>query len=124
MTDPQHPDVYLAALPEDWRARTLLELRSIVLEAGPDLAEGIEYGMLAYALGERRVFHLHAQSGYVSLYVGDIAKVDPGGKLLAGLDLGKGCIRFRKSNPVAETGVAPFVEATLRRARAGLDIDC
>ena len=122
--DVRTPEEYLAALEDDWRKETLLELRSLILEAGPGLSERIEYKMLSYHDEKGGVFGLNAQKHYVSLYVGDAAKVDPTGELLAGLNVGKGCIRFSKTKKVADTRIPEFIERTLQLRRQGFDIDC
>jgi len=70
------------------------------------------------------VFGLNAQKGYVSLYVGDAKKIDPEGGLLKGLSVGKGCIRFTRSNRIAATGIREFIERTAAMARRGEDVDC
>jgi len=122
--DVQTPEEYLNALDDDWRRSTLLELRALVKACAPELVEGISYKMLSYGDGERFVFGLNAQKHYVSLYVGDIRKIDPDGVLLAGLNVGKGCIRFTKSKPVAKTRVAEFIERAVELWRRGEDVDC
>ncbi len=118
------PEEYLESLASDWRLETLQELRALLRSEAPEAVEGVEYGMLSYSYDSRRLFHLGAQSSYVSLYVGDARKVDPDGTLLSSVDLGKGCIRFRKSTRVGETGIQAFIAEAVRMAREGLDIDC
>ncbi len=122
--DVKTPEQYLAALDPDWRRQTLLELRALLLELGPHLAESIRYRMLSFDDAEGGLFALNAQKHYVSLYVGDIAKVDPDGELLAGLNLGKGCIRFSKTKKVADTEIRTFIERALQLRQTGGDIDC
>ena len=115
---------YLAALEEDWRKQTLEEIRSLIKEAGPDIEEYIQYKMLAYGDGKTPLFHLNAQKNYVSLYIGDTKKVDPEEEFLAGLDKGKGCIRFKKSTVVQETRIRAFIERTIGLWRDGVDVGC
>lgn len=122
--DVESPEQYLAALDTDWRRETLLELRALLLELGPHLAESIRYRMLSFDDAEGGLFALNAQKHYVSLYVGDIAKVDPDGELLAGLNLGKGCIRFSKTKRVADTEIRTFIQRALELRQSGGDIDC
>ena len=118
------PSEYLAELEHDWRRETLLALRELVKKAAPEALEGIAYGMLSYTFAGKTLFSLHAQRNYVSLYVGDIRKIDRDGAMLAGLDLGKGCIRFKKSVSVGDTGIKGFIAEAARMAREGLDTDC
>jgi uncharacterized protein YdhG (YjbR/CyaY superfamily) len=118
------PEEYLAALDSDWRRATLAHLRRLIKQHAPELREGIAYKMLCYSDDAGIVFGLNAQKHYVSLYVGDTRKIDPADALLAGLDRGKGCIRFRKHIVVAETHIAKFIDRAAALRRAGMDIEC
>ncbi len=118
------PADYLEALPEDWRKETVLLLRSIITRQQPALKEQIEYKMLAYALKDKTVFHLNAQKNYVSLYVGNIAKVEGSDTLLRGLDCGKGCIRIRKSVRLEDTDLEAFIARSVALYAEGGDADC
>ncbi len=122
--DVNTPDEYLDALEDDWRKRTLLQIRELILRTEPDIEESIQYKMLAYGLKGTDIFALNAQKGYVSLYVGDIHKIDPDGSMLTGLNLGKGCIRFRKSDHPEKSRIEDFIKRTILLAREGKDIDC
>ncbi|OUN01652.1 MAG: hypothetical protein BAA04_00175 [Firmicutes bacterium ZCTH02-B6] len=122
--DVRTPEEYLSVLADDWRRERLLELREIILECGPHLKEGIEYKMLSYRDERGGVFALNAQKHYVALYVGDAQKVDPDGTLLAGLDVGKGCIRFTKSKAVSATRIREFIQRAISIRQRGGDIDC
>lgn len=118
------PEEYLKALEADWRQDTLLQLRTIITAHAPELAEGIDYKMLSYRDAEGIVFGLNAQKHYVSFYVGDADKIDADGSLLAGMDRGKGCIRFKKTTAVAETRIAEFIARAAEFNRRGVDIGC
>lgn len=122
--DVKTPDEYMDKLGPDWRRRTLEELRALIKSAAPRLEEGINYKMLSYSDARGAVFHLNAQKSYVSLYVGDAGKIDTDGTLLAGLSVGKGCIRFSKSVNPADTGIAAFIERTVALRDQGEDIGC
>ncbi|MEM9590374.1 MAG: DUF1801 domain-containing protein [Pseudomonadota bacterium] len=122
--DVSTPQDYLDGLPNDWRRDTLLKLRSLILQQGPDLNETMHYKMLGYGTGDRFVFHLNAQKSYVSLYVGNIEAVDPDGDLVAGLKTGKGCIRFTKTTSVSETRIDAFISRAIARWKAGHDDGC
>jgi len=123
-SDETTPSAFLDALPDDWRKATVLDVRALLLDAGPELEEKMHYGMLGYVFDGRFVFHLNAQRAYVSFYVGDVSKVDPDGSLLEGLNHGKGCIRVSKSRKVHETRLDAFVARAMDQLRAGGDIDC
>lgn len=118
------PQEYLDALEDDWRREKLLALREIIRACGPELVEGIDYGMLSYRSGDEIILGLNAQKHYVSMYVGDIRKIDPDGTLLAGLNVGKGCIRFSKTTSVSAPGIRAFVQRTIDMARRGEDLSC
>jgi uncharacterized protein YdhG (YjbR/CyaY superfamily) len=118
------PAEYLQALEHDWRRQTLEQLRLLIKKKAPQLREGIAYKMLSYSDAAGIVFGLNAQKHYVSFYVGDTHKVDPSGALLEGLERGKGCIRFKKKDVVAETKIDEFIARTAELRRAGADVGC
>lgn len=118
------PQEYMAQLDDDWRGATLTSLRQIILEQGPKLQEKMNYKMLCYCDGETAVFHLNAQKNYVSLYVGNASKIDPDGTLLAGLNIGKGCIRFKKSNEVSNTQIDKFIARAIEFWQQGEQMEC
>lgn len=121
--DVETPSQYLEALEDDWRKEKLEQIRSIILSYGTELVEGIDYKMLSYRDERDIVFGLNAQKNYVSLYVGNANKVDPDGSLLAGYNVGKGCIRFTKTKPVSDN-IRVFIERAIDMVRRGEDIDC
>lgn len=118
------PEQYFSELEADWRKETLAKVREMIQTHGPALSEGIEYKMLAYQLNGKTVFHLNAQQNYVSLYVGNTQKVENSDDMLKGLDLGKGCIRIKKSINLNETGIEEFIKATIDIHMAGQNTDC
>lgn len=118
------PKEYIAALADDWRKEKLQFLRETIKKTAPDLIEGINYKMLSYADGKGVVFHLNAQKNYVSFYVGDAKKVDPSGELLKGIDVGKGCLRFKKSVDVSSTRIDEFISCSVQLWQEGVDIGC
>lgn len=117
-----NPQEYLASLDEDWRKKTLLEIRKLILDQ--NLSEIIEYKMLGYQDKGKTIFHLNAQKNYVSLYVGDKRKIDVSGDLLAGLDAGKGCIRFKNKQDIGTSRIGEFVKQAVDLSRSGEDIGC
>lgn len=122
--DVETPEQYLEALAPDWRRDTLLSLRALIRSHAPELVEGIAYKMLIYTDPSGGGFGLNAQKHYVSLYVGNARMIDPDGSLLAGLDVGKGCIRFKKSQPVSSTRIDAFIARTAELLRQGVDLSC
>lgn len=122
--DVNTPAEYLEALDEDWRKEKLLELRELIFDKAPGLKEGIRYKMLSYQDDRGVPFQLNAQRGYVSFYVGDASKVDATGELLEGINVGKGCLRFKKSTVLANTRMDEFIQKAIELWNAGQDIDC
>jgi len=118
------PEDYLDALDADWRRDKLQKLRGIIRDRAPDLEEVISHKMLGYR-GQRGVaLHLNAQKGYISLYVGNIAKIDTDGALLNGIDCGKSCVRFKKSSPIDAAKIAALVDRAVDLWRQGADTGC
>ena len=122
--DVSTPAEYLAALEDDWRKEKLLHLRAMIQTAAPEVEEGLAYKMLSYGVGDDQFMALNAQKHYVSLYVGDIEKIENSEELLKEFNLGKGCVRVRKTIDLSATGIETFIQNTIKRWRAGLDIDC
>ena len=122
--DVKTPEEYLEVIEADWRKDKLLTVREMIKAADPALVEGISYKMLSYADDKGDVFCLNAQSGYVSLYIGDTKKVDPSGELLKGFNLGKGCIRIKKTIDLESTGLNEFIQKAVAIRQAGGDVDC
>ena len=118
------PDQYIEMLDDDWRREKIDILRALLKSRVPNVTEGINYKMLSYSDERGIIFHLNAQKHYVSLYVGDIKKVDPDGSLLKGIETGKGCIRFKKSIAVSDTRIDEFIVRAVDLWRRGVDIGC
>jgi uncharacterized protein YdhG (YjbR/CyaY superfamily) len=121
--DAKNANEYLSLLEDDWRKEKLLLIRDIIKSYAPELKEGICYKMLCYG-GDQPVFALNAQKGYVSLYVGNIEKVDDAKLLLKGFDIGKGCIRIKKSINIQDTGLERFIKQTVDIWRRGGETVC
>lgn len=124
--DVSTPKEYLKVLEEDWRKEKLLLIRRWILSYAPELEESIRYKMLNYGNVENDdyVFALNAQKHYVSLYVGSIDKIDPENNLLKNFNLGKGCIRVKKTIELEETNLEDFIKQTVDLWRAGEDLNC
>lgn len=118
------PAEYLGALEDDWRKEKLMGLRQLILEQSSEIQESINYKMLCYSVGEITVLHLNAQKNYVSLYAGNIEKIDPNGELLEGLSLGKGCVRLSKSKAVSASRIDEFITQAVKLAQKGIKLGC
>ena len=123
-SDAQSPKAYLDSLEEDWRKATLLSIRDMVFNSADKVSEYMEYGMLGYAVDDKPIFNLNAQKGYVSFYVGNIDKIDPDRSILAGLNCGKGCIRFSKTKGPDGIDFQAFIEKAISIAKQGGDLSC
>ena len=122
--DAKTPAEYIDALADDWRRQHLETMRSIIKTKAPHFVEAVNYKMLSYGDDRGIVFYLNAQKNYVSLYVGDASKIDPDGSLLKGLNVGKGCIRFKRTVSIPDTRISEFVERTVELWKQGADIAC
>ena len=124
--DVDTPNEYLELLEEDWRKEKVLRIREMILKHAPELNESIRYKMLNFGILETDdyLFALNTQKHYVSLYVGDILKVDPSGDMLIDFNLGKGCIRIRKTIDIEETGLEEFIKKTIDLWHDGHDVNC
>ena len=122
--DAKTPAEYLGLLALDWRRDRLLELRALIAKHGPELEERVNYGVLMYAHPVGGGFGLNAQKNSVNFYVGTAKKVDPDGTLLAGLNVGKGCIRFTKTKAIADTRIEEFIQKAVGMLRRGEDCGC
>ncbi|CAA0126095.1 Uncharacterised protein [Halioglobus japonicus] len=122
--DASNPLEYMESLALDWRKEKLQELREIILKQDSAIQETINYKMLCFKLNNSVLFHLNAQRGYVSLYCGNTKKIDPTGGLLAGLNIGKGCIRFTKTKVISNTRIEEFIQQAIFLFKEGNDIGC
>ncbi|KQY38433.1 MULTISPECIES: iron chaperone [Nocardia] len=86
---------YLAELPQD-RREALTRLRDLCLQELPGFTEVMSYGMPAYERDGTGEVAFASQKQYISVYVlrSDVRAAFA--DRLAGRDMGKGCLRFRK----------------------------
>ena len=122
--DAVNPAEYLKMLEDDWRKEKLEQLRKIIKESSPEIVEGMQYKMLAFGLDGHNIFHLNAQRNYVSLYVGNIDKVEGAKELLKEFDKGKGCIRIKKKNDLFQSNITEFIKRTIETRKKGGETDC
>ncbi|MDC2889830.1 DUF1801 domain-containing protein [Psychrosphaera algicola] len=122
--DVNTPEHYVAALEDDWRKEKLLLLQQKILEMAPETELSINYKMLCFKINDIVMCHLNAQKNTVSLYVGNISKVDPTGQLLEGYNLGKGCIRLSKTKSITNENFTSFLTKMVTMGRSGIDLSC
>jgi uncharacterized protein YdhG (YjbR/CyaY superfamily) len=118
------PSEYLDILENDWRKDKLLEVRKMIKKNGPELTEGIQYKMLSYQYADKTVFNLNAQQAYVSLYVGNVDKIENAREWLKEFNIGKGCIRIKKSIDLQASNLEKFITKTIEIWRKGGETDC
>ena len=122
--DAKTPEEYLEVLEDDWRKEKLSEVRALIKKNGPGWVEGIDYKMLSYKYKGNIIFCLNAQKDYVSFYVGDIDKVENGRRLLKEFNMGKGCIRIKKSLDLHSSNLGEFITNTVDVWEKGGETDC
>jgi uncharacterized protein YdhG (YjbR/CyaY superfamily) len=122
--DVKTPSEYLNKIENDWRKDKLIEVREMIRKNGPELTEGIEYKMLSYQYNHKTIFSLNAQLAYVSLYVGTVDKIEHVREWLQEFNIGKGCIRIKKSIDLRDSNLDKFIAKTIEIWREGGETDC
>lgn len=105
-------DAYLQKLSPD-RQAALRQLRAVVREAVPEAVETMEYRMPTYQSEGTPLCAFASQKHYMSLYM-DTDIVEKHREDLAGLDIGKSCIRFRKLEKLPLDIVAIMLHETVQ----------
>ncbi|MFE0136462.1 iron chaperone [Streptomyces sp. NPDC059037] len=102
---------YLAEV-SDGRRPALTRLRQLCLAELPGFDEVMAYGMPAYARNGTAEIAFAAQKQYVSFYLlrGEVREAFE--ERLAGHDMGKGCLRFRKAENIDFDLVRDLLRAT------------
>ncbi len=104
-------DAYLAELPDD-RNVVLTHLRELCRAELQGFTEVMAYGMSAYQRDGVAEIAFASQKQYLSFYLlrGDVRDALAG--RLAGQDMGKSCLRFRKSGDLDLDLVRDLLRAT------------
>ena len=93
-------DDYLQEVPEN-RRESLTQLRKLCIEILAGYEESMDYGMPSYKkVGGEVEVAFASQVKYISLYILKADVLNKYRESLAGLDLGKGCIRYRKPQQI------------------------
>ena len=111
----QEVDGYLAGLVPA-RREALTELRKIVLAVAPGVTETMRYRMPTYEYEAGVLCSLASQKRYMSLYM-EPSLVDQHRVELAGLSVGKSCIRFRKLEDLPLETVKTILRETIANAK-------
>jgi uncharacterized protein YdhG (YjbR/CyaY superfamily) len=113
----QSVDEYLENLVPERRA-ALTEVRKLVRTTVPYAEETLKYRMPTYEYADGALCAFASQKQYMSLYM-DTELVEKHREELAGLDVGKSCIRFRKLEKLPLDTVRTILQETVAK-RGGL----
>lgn len=109
---------YLQAIPAA-QLPLVEHLRGLIRAAAPRAQEVIRWGMLSYD-DDGMLCALAAQKRHVSLYMGAGDAMQSMAAELAGIDHGKGCLRFKKLDAVPTATIRKL----LKRAAKSKERDC
>jgi uncharacterized protein YdhG (YjbR/CyaY superfamily) len=90
---------YIVEQPAEWQP-TLRKLRAACRRELTGYREGMRYGMPAYARDGEVEVAFAQQARYLSLYIMKQAVFEAHCAELAGLSLGKGCVRYRRLDQI------------------------
>jgi uncharacterized protein YdhG (YjbR/CyaY superfamily) len=102
---------YLQELPDDRRV-CLTKLRQLCLDTLVGYEEGMDYGMAGYKKNGVGEVGFASQKNYISLYILKASVVAAHRTQLAGLSVGKGCIRYSKPEKIDFVVVEQLLIAT------------
>jgi len=104
---------YLAQVPPE-RQAIMTGLREACVELLQGFEESMAYGMPSYAREGQVEVAFASRKQYVSLHILRTDVLEPHRVDLPGLDVGKGCIRYRKPEQVDMDVVRSMLSATAR----------
>jgi uncharacterized protein YdhG (YjbR/CyaY superfamily) len=90
---------YIEAQPLEWQP-TLNKLRAACVRQLPGYEETIAYGMPSYSHEGKSEVAYAKQAHYLSFYILNKSVLDAHRAELAGLSVGKGCIRYRQPGAI------------------------
>jgi uncharacterized protein YdhG (YjbR/CyaY superfamily) len=102
---------YIAEAPPERKAALEL-LRKLCREELAGFDEAMRHGMPAYLRDDVVELAFASQKRYISLYVLRQTVLDAAAEQLAGLSVGKGCIRYRRPDQIDPTTVRALLTAT------------
>ena len=106
---------YIEEQPSDWKP-TLKKLRAACRRELRGYSESLQYGMPAYARAGQVEVTFAKQAHYLSLYILKKPVFDAHRGDLAGLSLGKGCIRYRRPGQIDWDVVSRLLSETRKSA--------
>jgi uncharacterized protein YdhG (YjbR/CyaY superfamily) len=105
---------YIDEQPDHWKP-TLRKLRTACRRELKGYAEAMAYGMPAYLRDGQVEVTFAKQAHYLSLYILKEPVLEAHRRDLAGLSVGKGCIRYRRPDQIDWTVVARMLSETRTR---------
>ncbi len=109
---------YIAEAPPE-RQAALTRLRALCLETLLGYEERMAYGMPGYARSGVDEVGFASQKQYISIYILNRDVLDAHRALLQGIDMGKGCIRYRRPEQIDFEVVKKLLVGT-REARGAV----
>ncbi|MCX4788206.1 MULTISPECIES: iron chaperone [unclassified Streptomyces] len=109
---------YLAEVPEE-RRDALTRLRELCRAELAGFDEVMAYGMPAYERDGTAEIAFASQKQYISFYLMRSDVREAFAERLAGQDMGKGCLRFRKTEAIDYALVRDLLRATATAAGPG-----
>jgi uncharacterized protein YdhG (YjbR/CyaY superfamily) len=109
-SDASTVEEYVAEAPAE-RRNALELLRRLCREELSGFDEEMAYGMPAYLRDGVVEVGFASQKAYISLYILRQDALDAGAERLAGLSLGKGCVRFARPEQVDPAVVRELLKA-------------
>jgi uncharacterized protein YdhG (YjbR/CyaY superfamily) len=94
------------------RRDALNQLLALCREELSGFDEAIRHGMPSYLRDDAVEVAFASQKAYISLYILRQAALEANVERLAGLSVGKGCIRFRRPEQIDPTTVRALLSAT------------
>jgi uncharacterized protein YdhG (YjbR/CyaY superfamily) len=104
-------EAYIAEAGSD-RTEALARIRELAGRTLTGFDESLSYGMPSYARDGQPQFAFASQKGGLSLYFMNMDAVAACADVLAGQDMGKSCLRFRKPDKIDWDVVERLMAAT------------
>jgi uncharacterized protein YdhG (YjbR/CyaY superfamily) len=106
-------DSYLAQAPAD-RRPFLVKLRELCRKSLKGYEEGMEFGMPTYGKNGTVEVAFASQKAYISVYIMKEAVMNAYRPMLTGLNVGKGCIRYKSGAKIDYAALEQLLRATAR----------
>jgi uncharacterized protein YdhG (YjbR/CyaY superfamily) len=104
-------DRYIAEQPPEWQA-SLRALRDACRLELAGYVEGIAHGMPSYSRDDLVEVGFAKQARYLSLYILNEPVLDAQRDRLAGISMGKGCVRYRRPEQIDWAVVTSLLAGT------------